>query len=1337
MARQPRTATRTRRAKRAPAIAFDAITLEGGLIAPAMLTQIARIEADEQTAADYGIARGLILRDEIARAYRIAQAHYADLTAHPEPSLAATERFTEAILRDVLEFRDLVPVGRHDRDGDIYLVTFEALGGRVPVVVVPPADGIDRVSPSLTAAGRRGSAASVLQDWLNAENAVLWGVACCGTRLRLLRDNPSLTRPAYIEADLDAIFTNEGRVDFAVLWLLLHATRFGKPADALADCTLERWRLAGLKEGEVARDRLRDGVEEALLALGTGFLSHPANGDLRKFVSSGMIPAQVYFEQCLHLVYRLIFLFVAEDRDLLHPPQTAALKRLRYAQGYSLGNLRQASIRRTSYDAHTDRWEALQIVFRGLAEGQEELGLPALSGLFEPGRMDNLESCSLANRDLMKAIHRLAWLKGQDGTLPVNWRDMQTEELGSVYESLLELAPRITANGRELLFAEGAEKKGNARKTTGSYYTPDSLVQALLNTVADPVMDRVIAGSQDPARALLGLRIIDPACGSGHFLLAAARRLATRVARVRNGGVASADQYREAMRDVVRRCIHGVDRNPMAIDLAKVALWIESLEPGKPLGFLDANLVCGDALLGTFAFGEKLDSLLDDGIPDDAYKPLTADEKSECRKYFLRNRDERIGQGRLDIFQDKTWKPQNSYIERIVETFKAMPEDTPRERRARQDLWQQAMADPGLLAKRQACDTYVSAYLIIKDGTPTPHGERTIPTTADVAAILRQLSIGAELEVSCSRACANARVLHWGLTFADAFAAGGFDIVVGNPPWDVIQLGEEEYFAQRKPEIALLAGAKRKKAIQELKADHPEIFSTYERDKRAFEAANEFARSSGRFPLTARGKVNSYALFSELCAKLISPRGRAGIVVPTGIATDASTSLFFADLIASKRLIRLADFENRQKLFAAPDARMKFCLLTIGEGCDKPTFSFFSTDTSQIDEPERNFTLSAEEILKINPNTKTVPIFRAREDARLTKYIYDRSQVLVEEANKSTGNPWRVMFRQGLYNMTTDSALFKDAVQLTDMNLVREGTDWITDPNATLTSTRSGEPLRYIPLYEAKMVNFYDHRAGGYAQRGDERGYRVLPETSDEEHADPDFELTPFYWINQADVEERLAAVRWKRDWFIGFKDLTSATNERTFIPAIIPRVGVGNNLPLLFPDISDARKIACLVANMSSLIFDFVVRQKAGGLHMNFFYVKQFPVLSPDDYKDADLNYIVPRVLELVYTSHSMAPFARDLGYVESPFKWEEQRRAMLRAELDAWFAHAYGLSLDDLRYILDPAEAKGIEYPSETFRGLKSNEMRDHKEYRTSRLILAAYHDLKIGFGARIAAE
>src|SRR5206468_1812271 len=273
-----------------------------------------------------------------------------------------------------------------------------------------------------------------------------------------------------------------------------------------------------------------------------------------------------------------------------------------------------------------DRWQGLLVIFEALAWGETRLGLPALGGLFMPELMPDMLGARLSNRALMEAIYHLAWLKEDHILMAVNWRDMETEELGSVYESLLELTPRITDDGRGFTFAEGAETRGHTRKTTGSYYTPDSLVQALLNSALDPVLDR-LAASDDPANALLNVTVIDPACGSGHFLLAAARRIATRIARARSGGVASAEDYRHALRDAVRSCIHGVDRNPMAVELTKVALWIETVEPGKPLGFLDANIRCGDSLLGVFDL-----EVLRSGIPDDAYDILSGDDR-EAAKY--------------------------------------------------------------------------------------------------------------------------------------------------------------------------------------------------------------------------------------------------------------------------------------------------------------------------------------------------------------------------------------------------------------------------------------------------------------------------------------------------------------------------------------------------------------------------------------------------------------------------------------------------------------------------------------------------------------------------------
>jgi hypothetical protein len=633
------------RTNRTSALAFDAISVEGALISSAMLARIAQHRAGAQTEADYGIPKGLTQRDEISRYFRIGQAMFKELMTTETPSTAATVNFIEKLLRDVFGFSDVHRSGTRILGDRQFTVTLEALGGRVPVVVVPPADDLDRPSMHLTADGRRRSAASALQDWLNASEGVIWGLSANGVHLRLVRDNASLTRPAYIEADLRRIFEGDDFADFATLWLLTHASRFGQPGSPPTDCALERWRDAGQKEGVTARDKLRDGVEAALLSLGNGFLSHSDNAVLRQKVQSGelaLLPE--FFGQLLRLVYRLIFLLAAEDRNLLHPPDTPAAPRKLYSEGYSVGSLRDRVVRRSAWDRHHDRWEGLLITFMALGRGEKRLGLPALGGLFAPDAIPHLEAARLANRSLMEAIFRLAWLREPSGLVPVNWRDMETEELGSVYESLLELTPRLTDGGRGFAFAEGDEGKGHARKTTGSYYTPDSLVQALLDSALDPVLDRVEAEADDPAKALVSVTVLDPACGSGHFLLAAARRIATRLARARTGGVAAPADYRHALRDVARACVFGVDRNPMAVELTKVALWIETVEPGKPLGFLDANIRSGDSLLGVFDL-----KALNKGIPDDAYKPLAGDDKETAKHFLARNRAERSGQGSLDF----------------------------------------------------------------------------------------------------------------------------------------------------------------------------------------------------------------------------------------------------------------------------------------------------------------------------------------------------------------------------------------------------------------------------------------------------------------------------------------------------------------------------------------------------------------------------------------------------------------------------------------------------------------------------------------------------------------
>lgn len=1324
---------------RTTALALEAVVVEGGLIAPEQIAKVAGAEMGAKAAAEYGCPKGTTLRDEIARYYSIGRALWAEYDRIEAPTVTQTATFARDLLSQCFGFTDLTGPHEHREGSRRFRIAWEAKNGRVPIVVAAPVPGGDAFAKSQLEFGdgeggrARRSPTVLLQDWLNANPGFYWGLVFAGDRVRLMRDNASLTRPAWIEADLGAMFRDEMFADFTAWWLLTHATRFGAEGAAASDCALERWREEGLKQGTSARERLREGVEEALRQLGQGLIE--ANPEIRERIADNRLPMTSLFEELLRTVYRLIFLAVAEDRDLLHPRSVPQRTRGLYAENYSFTFWRERSRRRVARDHHHDAWEGMKITLAALEHGEPALGLPALGGLFARGATPTLGDARIPNRCFLDAVFNLGFIRVDGSLHRINWRDMKTEELGSVYESLLEIRPSLAPSG-EFVLDSGA--KGNARKTSGSYYTPDSLVETLLDSALDPVLDKAEANAEtaeDKAAAILDLKVIDPACGSGHFLLGAARRMADRVALWRNPDAGKADKQ-AALRDVVSRSIHGTDRNPMAVELAKVALWIESVSPGQPLGFLDANIRCGDALLGVFDL-----AVLEEGIPDQAYKPLTGDARDAAKYYGKLNKDARAGQGAFDFQGGGGAMPPRKLAANLA-TIKRLPEDTVgqvEEKKRRFEAWRN---DPARWATRVACDLYIAAFLLSKTEVSDARGRGMVPTTADVRRKLAGGSNYGPMEAAAIDAAESARALHWPLAFPDVLVErGGFDVVLGNPPWEVVQLGEQEYFESRVPEIAAMKGAARKSAIAALERERPEIFEEFARDKRTFDAMNEFARASGRFNLTARGKVNTYGLFAEHFLNLTRDNGRAGVIVPTGIATDATTAPFFGHLVSTSRLARLFDFENRERLFPAVDSRMKFSLLTLGSGVAEAEFAFFLTDPAQLEDPRRRFTLSPAEIARINPNTRTAPVFRARADAELTAAIYARVPVLIDEAKGAAGNPWGVEFRQGLFNMTSDSHLFRTAAQLAAAGLVRDGTDWVRPDGqrpaapalplsgghdaahldlSTGRDTPAGD-ARYVPLYEAKMIHQFDHRWATY----DDEASR---DATLAEKQDPAFEPDPRYWVPQADVTTRLRDKGWDRGWLMGWRDITNATNERTFVGNVFPAVGCNHKTPCYFTG-QRSQLSTSLMANFASLALDFSARQKVGGTAMTFFIVKQLPILPPSAYSEADLAFIVPRVLELTYTSHSMAPFARDLGYDGPPFAWDEDRRAQLRAELDAWYALAYGLSRDELRYVLDPKDVMGADYPSETFRVLQSNEMKRHGEYRTRRLVLAAYDALVAG--------
>ena len=1295
-----------------PTLAYDALTLEGGLFNAEWLAKVAHLDAPLQKPDDYAIPAGLNLRDEIARAWRMAQAQWLKF----QPTLAtpapvAAERFVTALLEtlgfDALQ-KQPAPIVLGERSFPISHAQHH-----IPIVIAAPNEGLDDGHARFGEAGRRRSPFGLMQEYLNAADAALWGLVSNGRTLRLVRDNASLTRPAWLETDLERLFTEERFADFSALWLTLHASRFGSADGNPADCALEAWRKEGQQTGTRARDELRRGVERALAELGQGFLAEPANDALRAALTAGTLTPASYFQQLLRLVYRLIFLLTVEERGLLHPPGSDAAAQALFERGYGLRRLRERAVRHSAHDAHTDLYATLKVSFRGLATGEPRLALPALGGLFSAEQTPLLDAAALQNRHLLGALWALAWIARDGATERVNWRDMGPEELGSVYESLLELVPVIGEGAATFAFAGGDETRGNARKLSGSYYTPDSLVQALLDSALEPVIAQKKAERpDDEAGAILSITVIDPAVGSGHFLLAAARRLAAHLARARAEGQPGAAEHRRALREVVSHCLFGVDRNPMALELARIALWLEAMTPEAPLSFLDTHLVLGDALLGV------LDpACLADGIPDDAYKPLTGDDKATCERLKKRNRDARKAllrlteqgpQPLLDFARDT--------VAAALTALDALPDDTLAHIAAKRAAYESVRArqeQAGL-----AEDLLLAAYLCPK----RPEEEARIATSEHLLRALTGQPVD-EGVITAARQTARAHhALHWREAFAQVFARGGFDCVLGNPPWEMMQLVPSEFFASSAPSIANAQNhAVAQKLIASLADSNPHLLKAYEDALRETHAKQAFVHSSGRFPLTSVGRINLAPLFAETSLCLLKPGARAGLVLPSGIATDSFTQQFFRHL-ADGRLVSLVDFENRAGLFPAVDSRMKFSLLTLGPAA-RAELAFFLTAPEQLRDARRRFALTPQEFALLNPNTRTCPVFRSQADAELTKKIYRRVPVLWEET-RPDGNPWGLSFML-MFMMNTSSHLFR-------------------------TAARRGELADPVPLYEAKMIHQFDHRwasyAGGEVTLAEDDGIDAAADgardSTPDEKARPDYRVTPRYWVERAEVEARLQDFEWPRNWLVGFRDITNATNERTVIASVMPRVGVGNNCPLLFPlSAASAAQIAALVANLSSLTLDFTARHKVGGTHLNFFIAKQLPVLPPTAYTAEALAFIVPRVLELSYTADDLQPFYDDVMAENPafdprpeaergrPFAWNPERRAQLRAELDACYARLYGLTRDELRYLLDPSDLMGADYPSETFRVLKDKEIRQHGEYRTQRLVLAAWDQLETG--------
>ncbi|MBD2471550.1 Eco57I restriction-modification methylase domain-containing protein [Nostoc sp. FACHB-145] len=1302
---------------------LTALQIEGNLLAPDMTAQMLEGSIKGQSPEDFGFNKTDKLADEIATAWGDAKAYWAAFQralARLDENNAATSITRELWVVPLLQSLGYDPVYTANAEiveGQTYAISHRAEPGenKPPIHIIGCRLEVDKRPPS---GNPRLSAHALVQEYLN-KTEHLWAIATNGFRWRLLRDSSLMTRLTYVEFDLEQILNGENFAEFGLFYRLFHRSRLPEGVDDADKCLLEYYHQEALQQGGRVRDKLRDGVEKALIGLGNGFLQHPANEHLRQKFADSSLKDIDYYRQLLRLIYRLLFLMVAESRNLLFVTDDLEQARI-YREYYSIERLRELAERpHWRREGFQDLWQGLWVTFLLFDENWrgEVLGLSPLNGdLFGSTTLPALDNCAIDNYDLLITIRQLSLYLDKTQLRRVNYEYLDVEELGSVYESLLDFYPKVVQKQGKYEFALVF---GSDRKTTGSYYTPPQLVQQLIKTALEPVIENKLAQvrsqtsvSSSPEEVksnledgLLSLKICDPACGSGHFLLAAARRVGKELAKVRTGETEPGSKpLKLAIRDVIQNCIYGVDLNPLAVDLCKVALWIEGF-PGKlPLSFLDHRIKCGNSLLGVLNL-----SCLDEGIPDEAYKFLTGDDKNLATQLKKRNKKEKEtdNQGQLSVFCGLN--PERTHYTEIVRDLGHIPEVTPQQVREKQTRYQQTRKDLGWWRDYSACNLWTAAFLM----PLTEENLQILPTTADLSQLLNGNLSTQQIVDAANKLAEEKHFFHWPLEFPEVFEKGGFDCLLGNPPWEEVQLKEQEFFMAFNSEIYKLSGEQRKTAIKQLSKTNKILLEKFEKAKHDAELQKKFFRQTERFKLTATGKLNTYALFAELIYQIISPCGCAGIILPSAIATDDSTKLFIQELIKNDSISSFYDFTNRGYLFHATESTFPFSLLTLSRvKISKISLAAQIWEVNQLKNEIRTYQLKSSEIRKLNPNTLNLPIIKSAVDAKIIISVYERIPIFKQEKSSKVKS-WSFYDRQGLFNITSDNKFLKRKDELESLGFISHGYNFIKDSNI------------YFPLYESKFIEHFNHRKATFQGIDEAKIYGTRPQTNKVDISllsNPNWSILPRYWASKEQVLSRIPE-SWKYSWLIGFRRTISAVaDSRSVTFTILPLVGVGDSMPVIFPE-HEPEKICALLANFNCIVLDYIAKQKASGGNLSFYVLYQLPVITPESYTKQDIKFISTHVLELVYTAWDMQPFAKDMGYDGEPFIWNPNRRALLRAELDAYYAKLYGLTRDELRYILDPADVYGEDFPSETFRVLKNNEIKQFGEYRTQRLVLEAW--------------
>ena len=1180
---------------------------------------------------------------------------------------------------------------------------------------------------------------------IESEGHIRWGILSNGSVWRLYDYRARPRASGYFEADLAELLKPGKEDELRVFHLLFRRESFTL-RDGATTTFLEEALAEGRRyEEQVAQDLSGVVFERVFPNL--------VNALVQKSEES-LVASR---DAALIFLYRLLFVLYAEDRGLL------PVNDERY-DDYGLRKpVRDEIARRMAADdaysaIATNYYDHLTTLFKLIDKGDESIGLPPYNGgLFAAEAAPLLETVRLADKEIAPIIYGLSHAKdSQDVRRFVNYRDMSVQQLGSIYERLLEREPVRDDDGNISI-----RPNPYARKDSGSFYTSQELVDLIVERTLKPLAEerlnafvekaaalksdrrskqerRAELEQLDPAEAVLDLKVLDPAMGSGHFLVTAvdflsdyiaelielvpsvpewldgeySSPLVGRVAAIRedirkranesNWVLDEAQLTDQAIirRMVLKRCIYGVDKNRLTVELAKVSLWLHSFTVGAPLSFLDHHLRCGDSLVG-LRVKDATDELHRLGGMFASSAIAGAETATD-------------GMQRIEEMSDA----DVAEVKESAVLFDGVEETTADLRGLLDFLCGWRWLTAGM--KKKERDEFEGPLVT----TLGYHAANAYELLARGPA--ENISDFSELWHKATSIANHEGFLHWEVAFPGVWhrwqesrPQGGFDAVIGNPPWDRIKLQEVEWFATRDMELALApTAAARRKGIQQLRKQGASLAAEFDAAKAQAESLSQVVRSGGDYPLLSGGDINLYSLFVERSMSLIKPDGFVGLLTPSGIYADKTAARFFKSVSTSGRIGSLFDFENRRlgtdlpPFFPDVDSRFKFCALILGgeeRQFDQTECAFFLHDTKTVHDEDRCFPLTPDDFARVNPNTGTAPVFRSRKDAEITRRIYEQHPVLVKRLQSRKKRAWRVKYAT-MFHMANDSHLFHTSEQLEAEGFYPvEGNRW-----------KRSEEL-YLPLYQGRMIRQFDHRANSVKYNPDNTINPYLSvAVTDAEHANPAFSPLTQYWVLEQEVSRNIPD---RLGWTIAYRRIARPTDARTMIATAVPKIGLSDSIFLLMPERDFSAADACLlIANLNSYCFDYVTRHKMPGTNLSWFIVEQLPVIAPTDY-DRSFGVTTARdlvrdhVLRLTYTAHDMAPFARDLGYDGDPFIWDEEERRHLRARLDALYFHLYGLSRDDAEYVLD------------TFPIVRREDEAAFGTYRTRDMTLAYMNALAAG--------